>query len=147
MDAVTLLAGLILAFSLLIMLTKKEQDLKEDPAKVQKLLEDTSNALAKASEFVDKEKIPHGVIDELDGSLCKLMCNVREDKEEATQISVLYGHFKHVLDEFMLVSPPSDKYAELKKHIENQYGHIHHELLEVAQRRGVQLAGGHSSLH
>ncbi len=143
MDAVTLLALLTIAFAALIMLTKKEQDLTENPAEVKTLLVDTHHALAKANEFVAKDKIPHKVMDELDGSLCKLMCNVREDKEEATQISVLYGHFKHVLDEFMVAPAHSDEYAELKHHIESQYDHIHHEIASAAQRRGVELSAGH----
>ncbi len=143
MDAFTLLAVLILAFTALIMLTKKEQDLQEDPDQVQLLLKETHHALAKAHEFVKKDKVPHKVMDALDASLCKLMCNMRADKVEATQISVLYGHFKHVLDEFLVASAHSDEYAELKHHIEEQYDHIHHEIVAVAQRRGLELAASH----
>lgn len=143
MNAITLLAFLVLAFALLIILTKKEQDLKEDPAEVEKLIKDTHHALAKANEFVEKEKVPHKVMNELDASLCKLMCNVRADKAEATKMSVLYGHFKHVLDELLIAPAHTHEYTELKHHIEEQYDHIHHELLEAAEKRGLELAGGH----
>ncbi len=143
MNAVVLLGSLVLAFTALIMLTKKEQDLKEDPSEVEKLLHDTHHALVQAKGFVEKDKVPHRVMDALDASLCKLMCNVRADKKEATQISMLYGHFKHVLDDFLLATVHSDEYAEQKKHIEAQYNHIHHELAAVAQRRGLVLAEAH----
>ena len=143
LNAITLLTSLLLAFAALIMLTKKEGDLQEDGERVKSLLQDTHKALAEADRFVRKEKIPPRVMEALDSSLCKLMCNVRADRGEATRISVLYGHFKHVLDELLASSATSHEYHELKKHIEQQYDHIRHELAALARRRGLEELAAH----
>lgn len=143
MDAFTSLAILILVFVMLVIFTKKEEDLKEDPAKVHELLNSTQAALTKAEEYVGEEKLPHKVIGELDSSLCKLMCNIRKTKEENTKVSVLYGHFKHVLDEFLQAGAHTKEYEELKHHLEEQYDHIHHELVALSHEREMTLAGAH----